>query len=134
MVDDLLLVRARELWVELADTPVEFCPSGGARVVVAPRSRLSPPSWTGIVRIGDAAIVTAPSVRAAEMVDDAARKMTHTELVDIARLRAVLPVLDVLGPASLFYLGRDGFLPAHEGTGVEQLPIGDGGLAALLSG
>ncbi|WP_406500063.1 GNAT family N-acetyltransferase [Streptomyces sp. NBC_00846] len=133
MADDLLLVRARELWVELADTPVEFCPSEGAKVVVAPRSRLSPPSWTGIVRIGDAAIVTAPSVRAARMVDDAARKMTHKELVDIARLRAVLPVLDVLGPASLFYLGRDGFLPAHEGTGVEQLPIGDSGLAALLA-
>jgi hypothetical protein len=82
MADDLLLVRARELWVELADTPVEFCPSGGAKVVVAPRSRLSPPSWTGIVRIGNAAIVTAPSVRAAGMVDDAARKMTHKELVD----------------------------------------------------
>ncbi|MCM9077216.1 GNAT family N-acetyltransferase [Streptomyces spororaveus] len=133
MADDLLLVRARELWVELADTPVEFCPSGGAMVVVAPRSRLSPPSWTGIVRIGDAAIVTAPSVWSAGMVVDAARKLTHEELVDVARLRAVLPVLDALGPASLFYLGRDGFLPAHEGTGVEELPIGDGGVAALLA-
>nr|WSX47554.1 GNAT family N-acetyltransferase [Streptomyces sp. NBC_00974]WSX54302.1 GNAT family N-acetyltransferase [Streptomyces sp. NBC_00974] len=133
MADDLLLMHARELWVELAGTPVEFCPPGGAKVVVAPGSLLCPPSWTGIVRIGDAALVTAPSVQAAGMVDDAARKLTHEEVVDIARLRAVLPVLDVLGPASLFYLGRDGFLPAHEGTGVEQLPIGDGGLAALLA-
>ncbi|WP_345181947.1 GNAT family N-acetyltransferase [Streptomyces lavendulae] len=66
-------------------------------------------------------------------MDDAARNMTHDELVDIDRLRAVLPVLDVLGPASLFYLGRDGFLPVHEGAGVEQLPIGDGGLSALLA-
>ncbi|MGW7007769.1 GNAT family N-acetyltransferase [Streptomyces sp. NPDC054933] len=133
MADDLLLVRARELWVELAGTPVEFCPWGGVQVVVAPGARLCPPSWTGVVQIGDAAIVTAPSVRAAGMMDDAARKMSHEELVDIARLRAVLPVLDVLGPASLFYLGRDRFLPAHEGTGVEQLPIGDGGQAALLA-
>ncbi|MFF8916842.1 GNAT family N-acetyltransferase [Streptomyces sp. NPDC015032] len=131
MADDLLLNRARELWAELADAPVEFCPSGGAKVVVAPGSRLSPSSWTGVVRIGDAVIVTAPSARAAGMVAEAARRMSHNELVDIARLRSVLPVRDVLGPASLFYLGRDGFLPAHEGTEVEQLPIGDGGLAAL---
>ncbi|TJZ57281.1 hypothetical protein FCH28_07565 [Streptomyces piniterrae] len=60
MSDDLLLVRAREMWVELAGTPVEFCPSGG---------------------VGE---------------------FSHEELVDVARLRAVLPVLDVLGPASLF--------------------------------
>ncbi|MET8327156.1 GNAT family N-acetyltransferase [Streptomyces sp. NPDC005181] len=134
MTDDPLLARARDLWMELADTPVEFCPSGGAKVVVAPRSRLCPPSWTGVVRIGDAAIVTAPSVRAAGMVDDAARKMSPEELFDVARLRAVLPVLDVLGPASLFYLGQDGLLlPAHQVTGVEQLPIGDGDLAALLA-
>ncbi|MFE5804904.1 GNAT family N-acetyltransferase [Streptomyces sp. NPDC056491] len=133
MADDFLLVRARELWVELADTPIEFCPSGGVTVAVAPGSRLSPSSWIGIVRIGDAVIVTVPSVRVAGMVDDAARRMTHNELVDIDRLCEVLPVLDVLGPASLFYLGRDGFLPVHEGAGVEQLPIGDGGLSALLA-
>ncbi|MFB0627011.1 GNAT family N-acetyltransferase [Streptomyces sp. AB3(2024)] len=133
MADDLLLVRARELWAELAGSPVEFRPSGGAQVVVAPGSRLCPPSWTGIVRIGDAVLVTAPSVQAAGLVDDAARRMTHEEVVDVARLRAVLPVLDVLGPASLFYLGHDGFLPAHEGIGVEQSPSGDGGLVALLA-
>ncbi|GLX38226.1 hypothetical protein Sros01_42990 [Streptomyces roseochromogenus] len=85
------------------------------------------------MRIGDAAIVTVPSVRVAGIVDEVARNMTHDELVDIDRLRAVLPVLDVLGPASLFYLGRDSFLPVHEGAGVEQLPIGDGGLSALLA-
>ncbi|MFF1648864.1 GNAT family N-acetyltransferase [Streptomyces sp. NPDC058240] len=133
MADELLLRRARELWVELAGTPVEFCPSGGAQVVVAPGSRLCPPSWTGVVRIGGAAIVAVPSVRAAGMVADAVRTMSQEELFDIACLRAVLPVLDVLGPASLFYLDREGFLPAHEGTGVEQLPIGDGSLAALLA-
>ncbi|MFJ6478573.1 MULTISPECIES: GNAT family N-acetyltransferase [unclassified Streptomyces] len=133
MADDLLLNRARALWAELAGAPVEFRPSGRAKVVIAPGSLWCPPSWTGIVRIGDAALVTAPSPRAAGMVDAATRKMTHQEVVDIARLRTVLPVLDVLGPASLFYLGRDGFLPAHGGTEVEQLPIGDGDLAALLS-
>ncbi|MFF8835862.1 GNAT family N-acetyltransferase [Streptomyces sp. NPDC015130] len=133
MTDDLLFMHARELWEDLAGTPVAFGPAGGARVVVAPESLLCPPAWTGIVRIGATTLVTAPSVQAARMVDDAARKMTHEEVLDIARLRAVLPVLEVLGPASLFYLDRDGFLPAHEGTNVEQLPIGDGGLARMLA-
>ncbi|MFI8389106.1 GNAT family N-acetyltransferase [Streptomyces sp. NPDC085540] len=136
MADALLLLRARELWTELAGAPVEFCPpapSGGAKVVVAPGSLLCPPSWTGFVRVGDAALVTAPSLQAARMVNDATQKMTHEEVVDIARLRAVLPVLDVLGPASLFYLGGEDLLPAHGATDVEQLPIGDRGLAALLA-
>ncbi|WP_328741818.1 GNAT family N-acetyltransferase [Streptomyces caniferus] len=133
MAEDLVLVRARELWTALAGTWVEFGPSGGAKVVVAPTSRWAPLSWTGVVRIGDAALVTAPNVRAAELMDDVARTMSHEELVDIVRLRAVLPVLDVLGPASLGYLDGDGFRPAHEGTGVEQLPAGHGGPAALLA-
>ncbi|MFD7912850.1 hypothetical protein ACFV30_19360 [Streptomyces sp. NPDC059752] len=77
MADELLLMRARELWAELAGVPVEFGPSGGAKVVVAPGSLWCPPSWTGIVRIGDAALVTAPSVQAARMVDDATQKMSH---------------------------------------------------------
>ncbi|WP_269854981.1 GNAT family N-acetyltransferase [Streptomyces sp. RPT161] len=124
MADDLLLARARELWAELAGTPVDFRPSGGVNVVVAPGARLCPPSWTGVVRIGDAAIVTAPSVRTAGMMDDAARRLSLEELFEVARLRVVLPVLDVLGPAALFYVGRDGFLPAHEVTGVKQLPVG----------
>ncbi|MGW6704928.1 GNAT family N-acetyltransferase [Streptomyces sp. NPDC054956] len=131
--DDLLLVRARELWVELAGVPVAFSPSAVVEAVVAPGSRLSPPSWTGIVRIGDAAIATAPSARTAAMVADAARKLTREELVDAARLGALLPVRDVLGPASLFYLDRAGFLPAHEGLGVEEAPVGDGGVARLLA-
>ncbi|MFD9606933.1 GCN5-related N-acetyltransferase [Streptomyces sp. NPDC059970] len=48
----------------------------------------------------------------------------------------MLEFLDVVGPASLFHLDQDGILPAHQGTGVEQLAIGDGGLTALpaLSG
>ncbi|MEW2438010.1 hypothetical protein AB0952_28330 [Streptomyces caniferus] len=44
MADDLVLVRVRELWTALAGTPVEFRPSGGAKVVVAPTSRWAPPS------------------------------------------------------------------------------------------
>lgn len=50
--------------------------------------------------LGGAGIVTAPSVHAAQLMADASRKLSHEELVDEGRLREVLPVLDVLGPAS----------------------------------
>ncbi|MFD3486474.1 GNAT family N-acetyltransferase [Streptomyces sp. NPDC058665] len=46
-------------------------------------------------------------------------KLSCAELVDPARLSEALsrtaPVLDVLGPAALFYLERDGFVPASPG-------------------
>ncbi|WP_330480116.1 GNAT family N-acetyltransferase [Streptomyces sp. NBC_01544] len=132
MTDDLLLGRARELWTELAVMPVEFL-SGGANVVVSPGSGLCPPLWTGVVVLGGAGIVTAPSVHAAQLMADASRKLSHEELVDEGRLREVLPVLDVLGPASLFYLDRVDFLPAHGGAAVEEVMCGGGELASLLT-
>lgn len=132
MAGDLLLGRARRLWVELAVEPVRFSSSEGVNVAVSPGSRLCPPSWTGIVVLGDAGIVTVPSDRVAELMAGSARKLSHEELVDVDRLREVLPVLDVLGPTSLFYLGRADFRPVHAGAAVEEVPGDDGGLAALL--
>ncbi|MFE4924368.1 GNAT family N-acetyltransferase [Streptomyces sp. NPDC056661] len=132
MTDDLLLGRARELWTELAVMPVEFL-SGGANAVVSPGSGLCPPLWTGVVVLGGAGIVTAPSVHAAQLMANASRKLSHEELVDEGCLREVLPVLDVLGPASLFYLDRVDFLPAHGGAAVEEVMCGAGELASLLT-
>lgn len=132
MTSDLLLGRARELWTELAVAPVKFS-SGGANVVVSPGSRLCPPLWTGLVVLGGAGIVTAPCARAAKLMVDASRKLSPEELVDEDRLRDVLPVLDVLGPASLFYLDRSDFLPAYGGAAVEEVVCGDGELASLLA-
>ncbi|MET7792008.1 GNAT family N-acetyltransferase [Streptomyces sp900116325] len=131
MTGDLLLGRARELWTELAVTPVEF-PSNGANVVVSPGSWLCPPLWTGVVILGGAGIVTAPSVHAAQLMADASRRLSPEKLVDDDRLREVLPVLDVLGPASLFYLDRADFLPAHEGAAVEEVMYDDE-LVSLLA-
>ncbi|MEU8834772.1 GNAT family N-acetyltransferase [Streptomyces sp. NBC_01707] len=132
MTGDLLLGRARELWTELAVTPVEF-PANGANVVVSPGSRLCPPLWTGVVFLGGAGIVTTPSVQAAQLMADASRKLSPEELVDDDRLREVVPVLDALGPASLFYLDRADFLSAHEGVAVEEVMCDDDELASLLA-
>ncbi|MFF3766694.1 GNAT family N-acetyltransferase [Streptomyces sp. NPDC001922] len=133
MTTDLLLDRAREPWIELAVKPVRFSATDGVNVAVSPGSRLCPPLWTGIVVLGDAGIVTVPSDRIAELMAGAARKLSYQEIVDADRLREVLPVLDVLGPASLFYLDRADFQPMHAGAAVEEVPGDDDGLAALLA-
>jgi GNAT superfamily N-acetyltransferase len=137
MTIDLLLDRARELWAELAVTPVRFTSPDGVNVVVSPESQMCPPSWTGIVVLGDASIITVPSDHIAELIAGAASKLSCEEFVDPDRLREVLlPVLDVRGPAALFYLDRADFrpVPAHGDAVVEEVPPGgDEGLAALLA-
>jgi GNAT superfamily N-acetyltransferase len=45
----------------------------------------------------------------------------------------VLPVLDVLGPATLAHLDRADFRPVPTSVAVEEVPVGDSGLAALLT-
>jgi len=133
MTADLLLDRARELWLELAVKPVRFSSTDRMNVAVSPGSRLCPPLWTGIVVLGDAGIVTVPSDQIAELLAAPAMMLSCEEFVDADRLREVLPVLDVLGPASLFYLRRADFRPVHAGTAVEEVPGDNDGLAALLA-
>ncbi|MFE9783266.1 GNAT family N-acetyltransferase [Streptomyces sp. NPDC005775] len=82
--------------------------------------------------LGVAGIVTVPSVQVAKLMAGASMKLSAEELVDEDRLREVLPVLDVLGPASLFYLDRAGFLPARGAAAVETVVCGDDELAVLL--
>ncbi|MDJ1135581.1 hypothetical protein [Streptomyces iconiensis] len=125
MTSDLLCDRARELWVELAMEPVEFASSESADVVVSPGSRLCPQSWTGIVVIDGAGIVTVPSAQVARLMVGASSKLSGEGLLDEDRLREVLPVLDVLGPASLLYLARADFLPVQGGAAVEEVACGD---------
>lgn len=132
--------RARALWSELAGVPVEF--TSPASVVIAPGSRLCPPGWAGIVRIGDTTVVTAPDARGAVALSAAVRKPACTDPADPVRLGEALngtgaPVLDVLGPATLSYLDRDAFVPAlpkEAGVTVERAAPGDGAPAALVAG
>lgn len=129
------VTHARALWTELTDVPVEFASPAG--VVVSPGSLLCPPGWAGIVRIGNAAVVTAPDARSAEALGEAVRILSYEELTDPVRLGVALsgtaPVLDVLGPAALCYLegGRDAFVHAR-GT-VERAAADGDALKALLA-
>jgi hypothetical protein len=72
---------------------------------------LSPLGWVGIVALGDAAIVAVPADSWAGTVREVLRGIPVGVLTDSDRLRAVLPVAEVLGPASLAYLDEGDFQP-----------------------
>ncbi|MER6026951.1 GNAT family N-acetyltransferase [Streptomyces sp. NPDC001851] len=113
---DVLVVRARGLWADLAQVPVSFAPPGGVNVVVSPRSGLCPVGWVGVVALGGSAIVTAPSDSAAVIVRDALGRLPVEAVVDSALVREALPVARVLGPAALSYVSPAGFRPVEAGA------------------
>lgn len=122
MVKESLVERARELWRELARGPVGFGADGSVSLVVSPESALCPRGWTGIVRIGDAAIASVPDDAQAAAARAAFARLPLADLVDPARLAEVLPLAEALGPAALAYLSAEEFRPAKAS---EANAIGD---------
>ncbi|WP_408993107.1 GNAT family N-acetyltransferase [Streptomyces sp. 1268] len=109
---DPLVSRARALWQELAAEPgAAFGTPGRPSVLVAPGSALAPPSWVGVVTVGDGALITAPTDRAANSVRSALTGLTAAALTDPATVARLLPVADTLGPAVLAYLAPDALRP-----------------------
>lgn len=134
MSADPLMTRTRTLWESLAGPPVSFAPAGGPTVVTAPASALAPPGWVGIVLLGDAALVTAPTDTVTHAVRRALADVPTPSLTDPAVVARAWPVAEVLGPATLAYLSPDDFHPSREGTGgVARLPAGHGDLLRLLA-
>ncbi|GAA3820033.1 hypothetical protein GCM10022206_67770 [Streptomyces chiangmaiensis] len=120
---DPLLARARALWEGLAAAPVSFAPGGGVSVVASPESSLCPAGWVGVVSLGGAAVVTAPTKRSAALVRDGLAALPVAAVADADAVREVLPVAQVLGPAALSYVSPDTFLSASPGgQAVRQLP------------
>ncbi|GIJ24651.1 GNAT family N-acetyltransferase [Micromonospora lutea] len=132
MVDDALLARAREVWREMAGVPMAFPADGGVDVAISDRSQLCPPGWVGIVTLGNAAIVTVSADRWAGSVRTALLGLPVEVLTDPDRLRALLPVAEVLGPASLAYLDDGDFRAAGFHT-VDVVPGDHPDLARLLA-
>lgn len=122
MTDDRVMARARGLWEQLAAVPLSFPSSGGIAIAASPGSRLCPPSWAGIVQLGDAAIVTAPGEAQAGLLRQALEQVPVPSLVCSSELRARVAVTDVLGPAALAYLSRDDFRPGLDGARITSLP------------
>ncbi|WP_433405823.1 GNAT family N-acetyltransferase [Streptomyces sp. CA-146814] len=111
---DATVDRARALWQELAAAPDAAFGTPG--VCVSPGSSLAPQSWVGVVTIGDTALITAPTDRAADSVRTALNGLPTTRLTDPATLTALLPVSDTLGPAALAYLTPEDLRPPEATT------------------
>ncbi|MDT0454291.1 GNAT family N-acetyltransferase [Streptomyces sp. DSM 41527] len=130
-MSDGLLTRARSLWEQLAEAPVSFPPGGGAVIAVSAESRLCPAAWAGIVRLDDAAVITVPDEAQALLFRRAVVDTPVESLMRPSTLRALLPVVEVLGPAALAYLSKDDFRPESGGAAVGCVPPGHEGLRAL---
>ncbi|WKX06035.1 GNAT family N-acetyltransferase [Streptomyces sp. NL15-2K] len=132
MAVDPLLKQAQGVWETLAAVPVSFPQGGGLNVVTSPSSQLAPPSWAGIVVLGDSAIVTAPTDRAAQVLHRVLARMPTSSLTSPEAVHAVLPANEVLGPAVLGYVSRDGFRLVPADRSVERLAPGHQDLMTLV--
>ncbi|MFG2697335.1 GNAT family N-acetyltransferase [Kitasatospora sp. NPDC048407] len=131
MTNSSLPQAAWRLWEGLAGTT--FPPPGGVAVAVVPRSGLCPPGWVGLIALGGAVLATAPDERRARLVRAALRKDPTAVTGDAERLRELLPIGELLGPATLAYLAPDGLRPQPPTTlSTVQLPPTDPRLRDLV--
>lgn len=126
-----LTARVRTLWEGLAGAPIAF--DSAVRVTVSRQSMLCPPGWVGIVVIDGAAIVTAPDQDTARTVQDALTGVPAAALTAPAVLGVRLPVLELLGPASLAYLTRGEFRRQPGQDAVEVIPARNFALRQFLA-
>ncbi len=131
MAVDLMLARARRLWVELTGVPITF-PVRGTNVAVSAGSLICPPGWTGIVALGGAAISTVPTEGLEPVVREALDDLPVAALTDPEHLAAVLPVEEVLGPATLAYCDERAFRSYEKGAS-ERVPGDHPEIADLLA-
>ena len=137
-----LAARAEELWeflaagggragpADRAGPAAAFAPA--VRVAVSPRSALCPPSWVGIVVLGDAAIATAPDPGTARLVEQALGGLPAASLTDAYMLRNQLPVAAIIGPASLAYLDPAEFRPQPGDAAITPLNLDDPGFRQFV--
>ncbi len=124
-----VLHEARAAWALLAGPDASFLP-GRTSVAVAPASRLSPPGWTAVVVLGDAALVTVADARTADRATTALRGRGTKELAGPGRLQDRLPFTEVLGPPHLLFLTPSRFRPVP--SVAEGAPADDPSLLAFL--
>lgn len=128
-----LTARVVGLWEHLAGAPGALGGPEPVAVVVSPGSELSPPSWVGIVVLGDHALVAAPTAGQADRLRAALGGLPVPALADPAVLAPMLPIAATLGPATLAYPASEDFSPQGDG-GAEQLPNDDADVARLIAG
>ncbi|MEU4315252.1 GNAT family N-acetyltransferase [Nocardia sp. NPDC024068] len=122
MPRDPVLTRAHALWEGLAAAPVSFSSPDGVDVAISPRSMVCPQGWAGFIVLQGRAIVTAPGPAAA--IRGAIAALSVEDLVDPEMLGRVLPLAEVLGPATLAYIDERDFRAAPPGAvSVDRLSV-----------
>ncbi|MFJ8431593.1 GNAT family N-acetyltransferase [Kitasatospora sp. NPDC094019] len=92
--------------------------------------------FDGVVVLGGAALVTAPTERAAERLRRAAAELPPAALGDPERLGRLVPLARVLGPANLAYLDAAAFVPvdpAQEPHAMAESALDEPAVRALLA-
>lgn len=130
---DELLRRARIAWAGYAGLGDGFRP-GQVHLGVNAGSGLCPPGWTGIVVLGDAAIVTAPAAQAERELRGALRGVPVARLTDPSVVVPAGRAAVVLGPANLAFTDPARFAGpgASPRPATEQMPVTDQRVQRLL--
>jgi hypothetical protein len=126
-----LIARVRQVWAALAGVPVRSFSVSVPRAVASPDSKICPPGWVGIVAITDAVLITAASPAVVQQLDRALGGLALDEVTDVSALSALLPIVEVRGPAWLSYLGQEDLPVRHGDQAVERLSPGHGDLMRL---
>jgi GNAT superfamily N-acetyltransferase len=133
MTSHPMQARARAMWAALTGVDATF-PEHGSTVVVAPESGLCPPSWVGVVSLGDAALVTVPTPQDAARMRRLVAAGEPAALTDPTVLAAAVPMARRLGPATLAYLPATRFRPVGGPRHVRRRSVLDPVVTRWLAG
>jgi GNAT superfamily N-acetyltransferase len=127
-----LLERARTAWAGYAGVDGAFRP-GQITLAVNPSTRICPPGGCGIVRLGNAAVITAPDGRSLADLRGRLARITAPGGLDaaICALTAGRAPGDIVGPADLAF--TDHVSPAPAGPAAPPRPAAPLSPAASLS-
>ncbi len=127
-----LAALVKNLWERLGEAPSAFSRAQPIAVVTSPGSKVGPAGWVGIVSIGAATLVTAPTEEVADSLRLALAGLAVSELTNPDRLSARLPIAETRGPATLAYVSAEQFQP-YDDTQVVRLPVDHPDVARFLS-
>src|SRR5262249_44587045 len=98
--DDSIFESITDAWRDLSGLPDAFVRKGGTTLGAVAASAICPPGWCGYVRIGDGIVMTAPDLRRAERLSEAAFRSA--------------PEAGRLGPAVLAFLDHPVVRPSGD--------------------
>jgi len=108
------------MWCGLTGVRAAFEP-GTITVVTAPEARTAPPGWIGAIRLGDAALITAPTSVLADAIRNLVGALEPTQICEPSVIFGVDRPAKILGPTTLSYLDATRFRPASRAVSVIEV-------------